>query len=90
MTGNAALPPEPFTFSLASAPYVTNSKSGSLQVADSNSFKVSTTVAGALATIKPSRRQRLITCRTPQTADTHRRCVALVTSTNTAPGGCAD
>src|SRR5271165_4238928 len=53
MTGNAALPPEPFTFSLASAPYVTNTKGGSLQVADSNSFKVSTTVAGALATIKP-------------------------------------
>jgi oxalate decarboxylase len=53
MTGKAALPPEPFTFSLVSAPYVTNTKSGSLQVADSNSFKVATTVAGALATIKP-------------------------------------
>lgn len=53
MTGNAAPPPEPFTFSLASAPYVTNTKNGTLQVADSNSFKVSTTVAGALATIKP-------------------------------------
>jgi oxalate decarboxylase len=53
MTGKAALPPEPFTFSLASAPYVTNTKSGSLHVADSNSFKVATTVAGALATIKP-------------------------------------
>jgi oxalate decarboxylase len=53
MTGNAAMPPEPFVFSLASAPYVTNTKGGSLQVADSNNFKVSTTVAGALATIKP-------------------------------------
>jgi oxalate decarboxylase len=53
MTGTAAAPPEPFTFSLGSAPYASQTKSGTLQVADSGNFKVSTTIAAALQTIKP-------------------------------------
>ena len=53
MTGNAGTPPNPFTFSLASAPYVSQTKGGTLQVVDSTTFKVSTTIAAALQTIRP-------------------------------------
>jgi len=53
MTGIAHTPPEPFTFSLGSSPYVTETKSGTLQIADTGNFKVSTTVAAALATVRP-------------------------------------
>jgi len=53
MTGSAGTPPEPFTFSLASSPYVSQTKGGTLQLADSRNFKVSTTIAAALQTIRP-------------------------------------
>jgi oxalate decarboxylase len=53
MTGTAGAPPEPFTFSLGSASYVSQTKSGTLQVADSGNFKVSTTIAATLQTIRP-------------------------------------
>jgi oxalate decarboxylase len=46
-------PPEPFTFSLASAPYRTETKGGTLQLADSRTFKVSTTIAAVVQTIRP-------------------------------------
>jgi oxalate decarboxylase len=45
--------PEPFTFSLASSPYVNETKGGTLQLADSTNFKVSTTIAATLQTIHP-------------------------------------
>ena len=45
--------PSTFTFSLASAPYTSETKSGTLQLADSRNFKVSTTIAAVLQTIRP-------------------------------------
>lgn len=54
MTGNAGAPPEPFTFSLTSAPYASQSSGGTLQIADSGNFKVSTTIAATFQTIRPS------------------------------------
>jgi oxalate decarboxylase len=53
MTGNLEAPPEPFTFSLTSAPYTTQTKSGTLQLADSRNFKVATTIAAVVQTIRP-------------------------------------
>src|SRR5713226_1619153 len=44
MTGSLSASPEPFTFSLASAPYTTDTKGGTLQLADSRTFKVSTSI----------------------------------------------
>src|ERR1700757_3392241 len=44
MTGTAGTPPEPFTFSLASQPNLNGTKSGTLHLADSSTFKVSTTI----------------------------------------------
>jgi len=46
-------PPNPFTFSLVDQPPVKANASGSLQLADSSTFKASTTVAGVIETIKP-------------------------------------
>jgi oxalate decarboxylase len=45
MTGNAENPPQPFTFSLATSPNLNGTKNGTLHLADSNTFKVSTTIA---------------------------------------------
>lgn len=42
-----------FTFSLASSPYTTEAKGGTIQVADSSNFQVSKTIAAVLATIRP-------------------------------------
>jgi oxalate decarboxylase len=53
MAGAAGVSPEPFTFSLASSPHVSQTKGGTLQVADSRNFKVATTVAAALQTLQP-------------------------------------
>jgi oxalate decarboxylase len=53
ITGSVGAPPQPFTFSLTSAPYVTQTKSGTLQLADSETFTVSTTIAAVIQTIKP-------------------------------------
>jgi len=53
ITGTLDAPPNPFTFSLTSAPYTTQTKSGTLQLADSGNFKVSTTIAAVFQTIRP-------------------------------------
>jgi oxalate decarboxylase len=53
VTGPAGAPPQPFTFSLGSAPPVRQNKSGDLRIADSNTFNVSKTVAAALVTLRP-------------------------------------
>jgi oxalate decarboxylase len=53
ITGALDAPPEPFTFSLASAPYTTQTKSGTLQLADSGNFNVATTIAAVVQTIRP-------------------------------------
>jgi oxalate decarboxylase len=50
---SGGLPPNPFTFSLAGATPRRSGRSGSLQLADSTNFKVSTTIAAVLETIKP-------------------------------------
>jgi oxalate decarboxylase len=50
---SAGVPPNPFTFSLAGAPARRRNRSGSIQVVDSTTFKVSTTTAAALVTLKP-------------------------------------
>jgi oxalate decarboxylase len=47
------VPPNPFTFSMAGAPPRRSNRSGSIQVVDSTTFKVSTTTAAALVTLKP-------------------------------------
>jgi oxalate decarboxylase len=46
-------PPDPFTFSLGSSTPVSQTKGGQLSIADSSNFKVSTTVAAALVTMRP-------------------------------------
>jgi oxalate decarboxylase len=53
MTGNAETPPQPFTFSLTASPNLNVTKSGSLQLADSTTFKVSTTMATVIQTVRP-------------------------------------
>ena len=53
MTRNANAPPNPFTFSLGSSTPISETKSGKVQVADSNNFKVSTTIAATLVTMQP-------------------------------------
>lgn len=50
---SGGLPPNPFTFSLAGAPARFKGRSGSMQVVDSTTFKVSKTIAAALVTIEP-------------------------------------
>src|SRR4029077_3446860 len=52
ITGNIGASAEPFTFSLTSAPYLGQTKSGTLQVADSGNFKVSKTIAAVVQTIR--------------------------------------
>src|SRR5256886_2716947 len=46
-------PPHPFTFSLGSAAPARETKGGSVRIADSRNFTVSTTVAAALVTVRP-------------------------------------
>ena len=46
-------PPNPFTFSLTRGPIAKQTKGGTVQIADSNNFKASTTVAAALVTVHP-------------------------------------
>src|SRR6266853_4634956 len=53
MTGNAETPPQPFTFSLATSPNLNGTKNGTLQLADSSNFKVSTTIAAVVQTVPP-------------------------------------
>jgi oxalate decarboxylase len=50
---SGGLPPNPFTFSLAGATPRRSNRGGTLQVADSSTFKVSETIAAVLETIKP-------------------------------------
>jgi len=53
MTGTAGAPPYPFTFSLGSSAPVSQTNGDTVQIADSSNFKVSTTVAAALVTMRP-------------------------------------
>lgn len=53
MASNAGVPEYPFTFSLTKAPKVGENKGGYVQIADSSNFKVATTVAAGLLTIRP-------------------------------------
>jgi oxalate decarboxylase len=53
MTGNAETPPQPFTFSLATSPNLNGTKSGTVQLADSSNFKISTTIAAVVQTVPP-------------------------------------
>ena len=53
------VPPNPFTFPLASSTPVNRTDAGQLQVADSSNFKVSTTVAAALVTMKPGKMRQM-------------------------------
>jgi oxalate decarboxylase len=53
MTGSAGAPPYPFTFSLGSSAPTSQTKGGTVQIADSSTFKVSTTIAAALVTMRP-------------------------------------
>lgn len=46
-------PPNPFTFSLGSGPVTHQTAGGTVQIADSQNFKVSTTIAAALVTVHP-------------------------------------
>ena len=46
-------PPHPFTFSLGSMAPTRETKGGSVRIADSKNFTVSTTIAAALLTIRP-------------------------------------
>jgi oxalate decarboxylase len=50
---SGGVPPNPFTFSLAGVTPHYSNRSGNVKVADSRTFKVSTTIAAALETIKP-------------------------------------
>jgi oxalate decarboxylase len=47
------LPPNPFTFSLSGATPYRKNASGTLQIADTTTFKVSNTITGVLETIRP-------------------------------------
>jgi oxalate decarboxylase len=46
-------PPHPFTFHLASAPPMRQTKSGEVRIADSTNFAISRTIAAAHVTIRP-------------------------------------
>ena len=46
-------PPNPFTYPLAKGPVAKQTQGGTIQIADSNNFKVSTTIAAALVTVHP-------------------------------------
>ena len=46
-------PPNPFTFSLGSGPIAKQSPGGTVQIADSQNFKVAKTIAAALVTLRP-------------------------------------
>jgi len=50
---NAGVPQYPFTFSLSSLPPARKDKGGTVQVADSDNFKVAANVAAALITVRP-------------------------------------
>ena len=52
VSGSGA-PPHPFTFSLASGSPARETKGGTVHIADSRNFTVSTTIAAALLTIRP-------------------------------------
>ena len=53
MASKAGAPQFPFTFSLADAPKLSDDQGGSVQIADSSNFRVATTVAAGLVTIRP-------------------------------------
>lgn len=50
---SGGVPPHPFTFSLGGSKPIKQNRSGTIQLADSTSFTVSTTIAAVLETVKP-------------------------------------
>jgi oxalate decarboxylase len=50
---NAEAPPYPFVYSLGASTPVKQNANGSIRVADSNNFKVATTIASALVSVPP-------------------------------------
>ncbi|VTZ24717.1 Oxalate decarboxylase OxdD [Methylocella tundrae] len=52
-------PPNPFTFSLSGSKPVKENRSGVIHLADSRTFKVSTTITAALETLKPGALRRM-------------------------------
>jgi oxalate decarboxylase len=50
---SGGVPPNPFTWSLGRSNPIRDTHSGSLRLADSTTFRISTTIASALETIKP-------------------------------------
>ena len=59
MQGSAGNPPFPFTWPLADSRPVSHTAGGKLQIVDSTSFRISTTIAVALVTIKPGALRQL-------------------------------
>src|SRR5258708_20037539 len=51
---SGGMPPNPFTWSLGETNPIRNTRSGTLRLADSTSFRVSTTIASGLETVKPA------------------------------------
>jgi oxalate decarboxylase len=70
MTANAKTPPQPFTFSLATSPNLNGTKNGTLQLADSSSFKVSTSIAAVLQTVPPGAMRACIGILMPTSGNT--------------------
>jgi oxalate decarboxylase len=52
-------PPRPFTFRLAPAPPVRQTRSGEVRIADSTNFAISKTIASALVTLRPGAMREL-------------------------------
>jgi oxalate decarboxylase len=52
-------PPQPFTFRLASAPPLRQTKSGEMRIADSTNFAIAKTIAAALVTLRPGAMREL-------------------------------
>jgi len=53
IASKAGKPEFPFVFSLADAPKISDNSGGSVQIADSSNFHVSTTIAAGLVTVTP-------------------------------------
>ncbi|GGF47487.1 oxalate decarboxylase [Azorhizobium oxalatiphilum] len=56
---SGGVPPQPFTFSLGGSRPVKEGPGGKVQLADSRTFKVSQTIAGAIETIRPGALRRM-------------------------------
>jgi oxalate decarboxylase len=59
MTRGTEPTPYPYTFSLLGTPPASESKGGTVHIADSTNFKVATTIASALVTLRPGAMRQL-------------------------------